>query len=90
MKDCKPLANQYSDQEPLTFICVGHLENEKVDRKFEENEYRLCVKSQEADEMDNLDKRDITDQAAVMMQALSVIENISYNKENNNAVYNEI
>lgn len=75
--DCNPLANIVSDPEfgePQTFICCG--ENSPSCRSVEQDEYTLCIKSNEGvDDRRNLDKRDIIDQISVMAQSLSMIEN---------------
>lgn len=72
LKDCEPLAQIESDDKS-SFICVG--KNDGTTRKVNQDKYRLCWHNEETDEMHDYDQRDLTDQASVIIQALSVIEN---------------
>ena len=70
--DCLALANIISDDK-TSFFCCG--ENNGETRTFEQDKYTLCFKGHLKDEMSHNDKRDLTDQASVIIQSLSVIEN---------------
>ena len=78
--DCSPLAQLAADEptdqdgEPLDFICVG--KNDGSDRTMPQDEYTLCWKSKHIDDRTHWDKRDLTDTASVIVQALSVIGNL--------------
>ena len=69
---CRPLANVEAD-DGVSFICVGN--NDGSTRKLPQDKFTLCWKNAEIDECSDWDKRDLTDTASVICQALSVIEN---------------
>ena len=72
--DCVPLNNVVSDEEPLSFVCVGY--NDGSSRQVEQDRFTHCWKNAAIDERGHWDRRDLIDTAAVMMTALSVDENI--------------
>jgi len=79
-KDCRPIANIVSDEEPLTFICCG--ENDGKTREYQQDKYRICIKDRcSYGTRQDVDKRDIIDEMSVLAQALSVIENTELNTE---------
>ena len=71
MDDCEPLA-QIEATNGESFWCVG--ENDGTRRDIEQDKYTVCFKSQNVDEEDHYDKRDLTHHAAVLIQALAIIE----------------
>lgn len=74
--DCQPLAQIESDN-GISFICCGH--NDRTSRTIPKDEFRVCWKNAEIDEMSDWDKRDITDTISILAQALSIDENIKNN-----------
>jgi len=75
--DCQPLAQIKSDHEELSFICVG--ENDGSNRVVPQDKFTMCWKNEGIDECSHLDKRDLTDTASIILQALSIAENEEYN-----------
>ena len=75
--DCEPLAQIQSDC-GSSFWCCGR--NDGATRKIERDEFRVCWKNEEIDEMSDWDKRDITDTISILAQALSIDENIKDNE----------
>lgn len=76
--DCEPWA-QIEPEEKDSFICVGL--NDGTTRVFPQDEFTMCWKNKEIDEYSHWDKRDLTDTASIILQALSISENIKNNKE---------
>ena len=72
MDRCMPLSQLQSDC-GRSFMCCG--ENDGSDREYEQDKYTVCFKNDIIDERTHWDKRDITDTASVLIQALSIIEN---------------
>jgi hypothetical protein len=70
--DCSPLSQILSDN-GVSFVCVG--ENDGSRRAVMQDIYTVCVKSAAVDSREHVDARDLTDQAAVIAGALSVIAN---------------
>jgi hypothetical protein len=73
-KHCKPLSNISSDGDTPSFICVGW--NMLEDRQIPQDRFTLCWKNSEIDQEDHWDKRDLLDTASVILQALSIDENV--------------
>lgn len=74
LTDCEPIAQLRSDEEPITFYCVGR--NDGTTRQVEQDCFRHCHKSAEGvDRLENCDRRDLTDDLSVIAQALSMLEN---------------
>jgi len=71
--DCSPLAQIESDC-GNSFCCCGR--NDGTTRKVVGDEFRVCWKNSEVDELGDWDKRDITDTISVLAQALSIDENM--------------
>ena len=69
--DCKPLSQIASDCE-TSFFCCG--ENDGSKRKIKQDKYTTCFKGEFRDEISHSDKRDLIHQAAVLVQALAVVE----------------
>jgi len=73
---CVPLAQIVADDE-ASFFCCG--ENDGSDRSVAQDKYTTCFKGPHRDEMSHNDKRDLIHNAAVLVQALAIIENDEYN-----------
>lgn len=69
--DCIALANLVSDDES-SFFCCG--ENDGSARAVEQDKFTTCFKGEFRDEISHSDKRDLTHQASVLVQALAVVE----------------
>ncbi len=69
--DCKPLSQIASDC-GTSFFCCG--ENNGASREVKQDKFTTCFKGPYRDEMANSDKRDLVHQAAVLVQALAVVE----------------
>lgn len=69
--NCIALSNIVSDN-GVSFFCCG--ENNGETRLRENDIYTLCFKNGDCDEESNNDKRDLHHNAAVIIQALAVIE----------------
>lgn len=70
-EDCIALSNIVADN-GASFFCCG--ENNGENRTVEQDKYTICFKGEHRDEMSHSDKRDLTHNGAVIMQALAVIE----------------
>jgi len=77
--DCLPLSQISSNDEvdgvPCSFVCAGTNNGNMATEK--QDIFTMCWKNEQVDQMDCWDKRDLTDTASVICQALSVIENDS-------------
>jgi hypothetical protein len=73
-RDCSPISNVVSDEEPKSFICVGY--NRPEDRHVKQDRFTVCWKNEVVDERGHWDRRDILDTISVLSQALSIDENI--------------
>lgn len=77
--DCSALYNIESDPDfegdPKTFICVGL--NDGSTRTVDQDVFRKCVKAGSIDTLEDCDRRDLTDEALVILQGLSIAENIA-------------
>ena len=71
-KDCEPYAQIVADGE-ISFYCCG--KNDGSNRPVMQDKYTFCFKGPHRDEMSHNDKRDLTHNASVLIQALAVIEN---------------
>lgn len=69
--DCKPLSQIASDC-GTSFFCCG--ENDGTRRGIEQDKFTTCFKGEFRDEISFSDKRDIIHQAAVLVQAIAVVE----------------
>lgn len=69
--DCISLSMIGSD-DGTSFFCCG--ENNGDNREVEQDRYTTCFKGEHRDEMAYSDKRDLVHQAAVLVQALAVVE----------------
>lgn len=69
--DCQPLA-QIASTCGTSFYCCG--KNDSSTRTVEQNKYTVCFKGQYRDSISGNDKRDLTHNAAVLIQALAIIE----------------
>ena len=79
--DCKPYAQIESDG-GVSFYCCGKNDGSNVAVK--QDRFTFCFKGQHRDDMSFNDKRDLTHNASVLIQALAVIENddcAEYHKE---------
>ena len=86
-KDCVPLSNIISDEEPRSFICVGY--NNGKDRVVKGDRFTHCWKNEVTDERGHWDKRDLIDTVSVMSQALSIDENIRVGHDMNEDQMND-
>ena len=68
---CTPLA-QIAAEGDVSFFCCG--ENDGSCRPIDQDKYTLCFKGQYRDDISYNDKRDLIHNAAVLMQALAIIE----------------
>ncbi len=68
---CVALSNIVSDNKE-SFFCCG--ENSGETRTVEQDKYTVCFKGEFRDEESDNDKRDLIHGAAVIMQALAVVE----------------
>lgn len=75
--DCIALSNLVSDC-GNSFFCCG--ESDGKNRIVEQDIYTVCFKGEYRDEMSHHDKRDLTHQASVLVQAIAVVEK-SYSEE---------
>lgn len=73
LNNCQPYA-QIVGENKKSFFCCG--ENDGSDRVIDQDKYTLCFKNDQIDDLTHNDKRDLTHQAAVLIQALSVIEEL--------------
>ena len=71
LKTCKPLSQIVSDGE-VSFFCCG--ENDGSMSKIPEDRFTVCFKGEFRDQMSFNDRRDLTHQAAVIVQALAITE----------------
>lgn len=71
LNNCQPYAQIASDC-GTSFFCCG--ENDGTDRFVEQDKYTLCFRGEFKDEISHNDKRDLVHQAAVIMQAMAIIE----------------
>lgn len=78
-KNCQPLA-QISADDNVSFFCCG--ENDGTGLQIPEDRYTVCFKGEFRDEISFNDKRDLVHNAAVLVQALAVIENDEANVNN--------
>ena len=69
--NCIALSNIIADDRS-TFFCCG--ENNGETRTVEQDKYTVCFKGEGRDEESHNDKRDLHHNAAVLIQALAVIE----------------
>ena len=77
--DCRSLALIASDSNQ-SFFCCG--ENDGSGSPIEQDKYTTCFKGEYRDEISYSDKRDLVHNAAVLVQALAVIEkDINDNKD---------
>lgn len=56
-----------------SFICCGA--NDGENREVDQDKYRVCFKNKIIDDMQDYDKRDLTQTAAVLLGGLAIIEN---------------
>lgn len=70
-EDCIALSAIQAD-DGSSFFCCGENNGETV--VVEQDRYTVCFKGEHRDEMSHNDKRDLTHQAAVLIQALAVVE----------------
>ncbi len=71
LDNCKPLSQIASDC-GTSFFCCG--ENDGTRRKVKQDKFTTCFKGELRDEISFSDKRDLIHQAAVLVQALAVVE----------------
>jgi len=74
--NCSPLSQIQSDEND-SFICVGA--NEESFRGSPQDNFTLCWKNEQINECSCWDKRDLTDTASTILQALSIVENLDHN-----------
>lgn len=72
-KDCKPISQIESD-DTISFCCCGI--SEEQTRTVKEDRFRVCWVSKFVDEISDYDERDMKDTISVLVQALSVDENM--------------
>lgn len=77
LTSCIALANIISD-DSSSFFCCGENNGEGVE--VEQDKYTTCFKGEFRDEIAHSDKRDLTHQAATIIQALAVVES-AYGEE---------
>ena len=70
-KNCIALSNIVADN-GASFFCCG--ENNGETRSVEQDIYTVCFKGEGRDEESHNDKRDLHHNAAVIMQAMAVVE----------------
>jgi len=68
---CQPYGQIVSD-DGTSFFCCG--EHDGTETEVAEDIYRICFKGEFDDRMSNYDKRDLTHEASVIIQALAIIE----------------
>lgn len=79
--DCSPLYQIRSDPEfdddPETFICLGL--NDGSTRVVDGDIFRKCVRGcgPDVDRMEDCDRHDLVDEALVILQGLSIAENLT-------------
>lgn len=71
LDNCIALSNIISSC-GTSFFCCG--ENNGEDTDVEQDIYTVCFKGEHDDRMAHCDKRDLTHQAAVLIQALAVVQ----------------
>jgi hypothetical protein len=71
--DCIALSRIESD-DGTTFFCCG--ENNGKARPVAQDVYTVCMKGPHRDDMCFYDKRDLVHNAAVLMQAIAVVERV--------------
>lgn len=76
--NCIALANIKSD-DGVSFFCCG--ENKEEGRIVKQDKYTICFKGEYRDDISNHDKRDLIHQAAVINQAIAVVEKSYSEKE---------
>lgn len=69
--DCRALSTIMADDNS-SFFCCG--ENNGEARPVAQDKYTVCFKGPHGDRLDYYDKRDLTHNAAVIIQALAVVE----------------
>ena len=69
--DCQPYA-QIASTCGISFFCCG--ENDGTTRTIEQDKYTVCFRGEFRDAIEHFDKRDLVHNAAVLVQALAVIE----------------
>jgi len=77
LDDCQPIAQICAD-DISSFVCCGL--NDGTNRKLKQDKFRVCWKNEEINETSDWDKRDLSDTASVLVQALSVSENMEANE----------
>ena len=73
LESCEPYSQIVSDS-GASFFCCG--ENDGTDREVKQDKYTICFKNKECDDRTHNDKRDLIHNAAVIMGALAVIEEL--------------
>jgi len=75
--DCLPLSQIQSDCKS-SFVCCGY--SSIKSRKYKQDKFRVCWKSDDVDEVGDYDKTDILDTLSVLAQALSIDNHIKGEK----------
>ena len=73
LETCEPY-HQIASDNGKSFFCCG--ENDGTDRDVAQDKYTLCFKNSYDDSRTHNDKRDLIHQAATILGALAVIEEI--------------
>jgi len=71
LKNCKPLSN-IAPQDRRSFVCVGLHKDDK--KKYPQDKFRHCFKSEDSDSMFDYDKYDMKSVIAVFSEALLIDE----------------
>lgn len=74
--DCNPYAQIESDDHESLICCGVH---DGTMSKILQDKYTLCFKNDDVDSITLNDKRDLTHLASVILQALSIIEELEEN-----------
>ena len=81
--DCMPLASMVTkwgdEAKDRAFICIG--ENDGTNRVWPGDELRHCFKNDVIDTTEDWDRRDVVDTVSVLMQGLSMHDNMRLNAE---------
>ena len=71
LKTCEPLSQIVSDS-GISFFCCG--QNDGTMSHIKQDNFTVCFKGEHDDKISYNDKRDLTHNASVLIQALAIIE----------------
>ena len=70
--DCEPVS-QFVSSDESTFVCCGR--NDSTTRKYEQDIFTHCWKSEDTDDMSHMDVRDLLHTIVVLSMGLAEREN---------------